>query len=102
MLARQVLCHLSHMLNPICSGYFGDRVSFLTPAAWTAILLFYASCRRWDDRHTTMPSHFHFISQTFLFRLAQNCNFPALYLLCSVFYCTQLLDEMGPGEFLPG
>jgi hypothetical protein len=41
---------LSHTSNPLCCGYFGDRVSLFAYAAWTVILLFYVSCCSWEGR----------------------------------------------------
>jgi hypothetical protein len=55
------------------------RSHFLLRPAWTLIILFYASCRPWDDRLTPPhPTLFHWdgVLQIVLPRPAQNCNPP--------------------------
>jgi hypothetical protein len=59
--ARQVLYHLSHASSPFCSGYFGDRALHFTRPACSVIVLFYASCCSWDDRHAALHIAFFFL-----------------------------------------
>jgi hypothetical protein len=45
---------LIHASSPFYSGYFEDKALFLPMRTWRAILIFYASCQSWDDKHVLL------------------------------------------------
>jgi hypothetical protein len=65
MLVKQGLYRFSHMSSPLCSGYFGDRVSHSVCLGWPqpTVLLISASqvTRITGVRHRSLAHHVSFV-----------------------------------------